>query len=75
MKVFIWERLSNVTTNWHHEGGCVVIAESLEKAREQLHIHGVPVGSDAFAAEPDKTLPTGDFEDPDVFIFPDSGCC
>jgi len=52
-----------------------VIAESLEKAREQLHIHGVPVGSDAFAAEPDKTLPTGDFEDPDVFIFPDSGCC
>jgi len=83
MKLFIWERVDNATANWHHEGGLAVMAEDLEKAREELHGYGVPVDCSAFAQEPDYVYGildpnegTNMAEKPGVVaVFPDSGCC
>lgn len=32
MKVFIWEDVGQLTDSYHSGGGCVVIAENIEKA-------------------------------------------
>jgi len=36
MKVFIWERVTNATNEYHSSGGLVVVAASLERARELI---------------------------------------
>ena len=40
MNIYIWERVSHLTSSWHHEGGCAIVAETLEEARE--YIKGIP---------------------------------
>lgn len=65
MKTFIWERIEQLTDNYHPGGGLVIIAESLERAKTLL---------------PNITLPVPDYMtdggiEEKVFIFPDSGCC
>lgn len=83
MRLFIWERVKHATNNWHTEGGLVVMAENLEKAREELHVYGVPVDCEAFASDPDYSYQIADpnegttqAEQPGVVaVFPDSGCC
>ena len=38
MKVFIWERLEQATGNYHSEGGVMVVAESVERAKEMVSL-------------------------------------
>jgi len=68
MKTFIWERLPNITTHWHPEGGLVVIAESLERAQELIDVDGVVL------TEPDLIYACEAVEER-TFIFGDTGCC
>lgn len=68
MKIYIWEYVKHLTDNWHHGGGCVVIAKNLEEARQKL-----PEKCEAQTTEPDFTKDI-DAEEM-VFIFPDAGCC
>jgi hypothetical protein len=69
MKIFIWERVSYLTDNYHHEGGCAVIAENLESARKTL-----PEDCQAQTEEPDL-ISEIEHKEPKTFIFPDAGCC
>ena len=74
-KIFIWERVDGATGNWHTEGGVVVIAESLETARDYLR-GIVQDNCEALTVEPDATFDlANDDVEPESFIFPDSGCC
>ena len=75
MTVFIWSGLSHLTDNYHHGGGLVVVAESLEQARELFKPPLVPAECDAFTVEPDRALPVPDDAKEEVFIFEDAGCC
>lgn len=85
MKLFIWKRVGGVTANWHDEGGVVVVAESVERARELLAKEpGVRVQESrdgdrcgAFDSDPDLVFECkpGEAVDCAVILFPDAGCC
>jgi len=72
MKVFIWESVSAVSSNYHSEGGLVVFAETEERAREIAN-------AESDIELEDKEMPNSIREvvggDEAVFTFPDAGCC
>lgn len=75
MKVFIFDRISQVSGNWHPEGGLVIIAKDIEHAKKLI--------------EGDKNIKpckkewefveTYDLKDkkatPKFWVMPDAGCC
>jgi hypothetical protein len=63
-----------LTHNYHNGGGCMVIANGLEHARDQLITAVATQDSDVFTKEPSFVAPVECDEDK-VFIFPDAGCC
>lgn len=71
MKIFIWERLENVSDNWHREGGLVIVAETLDEAKalvannEYIKIDKAPDYVYEISKEATKRF----------IVFPDSGCC
>ena len=70
MNVYIWESIEFVSDNYHDGGGLVVVAESLDAARELLRVETestgyggaifktkpVPDNCEAFTADPDCVL-------------------
>lgn len=94
MKVFVYQSAPKVSSNWHEDGGVVVIARS-RKAAEDL-IEQTPV-CDPYSVEDHdhsrycyasltfedgkRAEPVAVFElrsenvTPQVFLFPDAGCC
>jgi hypothetical protein len=75
MRIFIWESVGNLTENWHSEGGCAIVAETLEAARA-LFAERCP-GMDRcglFTHEPDFDAEVS-ASATNLFIFPDAGCC
>lgn len=79
MNIYIWDTVSDATTRYHDGGGIVVIAATLERARELLSGERVPAKCEAFTQEPDLTLPLaaidGAATEEHVFVFPNAGCC
>lgn len=73
MKVFVWNYISELTINYHSDGGLVVVAESLSDAIKAAEKLGVVFGVDE--REPTNTYETGSQHEPEVFIFPNAGCC
>ena len=71
MKIYIWKRLNNVSSNFHSDGGLVIIAESLEKAKELVSQDKYIVINE----EPDIVLEIEDSAVPEYIVFPDAGCC
>ena len=66
MKLFIWNRIYELTDNYHPEGGLLVIAEDLENAKNmEPKINSIKPDYvyDVIADKPLK------------IIFPDAGCC
>ncbi len=45
MKIFVWERLEQATDNWHPEGGVMVVAETVEHAKDLAQKQGVTFGN------------------------------
>ena len=76
MKLFIWERVDHVTDRWHDDGGIVVVAADLDKAREEMHAHAIPVDCEAYRIDPDCVYQVADTDEPGVVaVFPNAGCC
>lgn len=77
MNVYIWARLDKMSTNYHDAGGLAVVAESLDAARELMRVkkHCIPKDSDAFTTPPTRSYTIGHAAEPEVFTFPDAGCC
>lgn len=74
--MFVWQSVEGLTMNWHSEGGCLVIADSLEAARNSLkNCEGVHEECEAFTMEPDYSAMVDENLHDKVFIFPDAGCC
>jgi len=75
MKLFVWNYVERASDNYHDCGGIVVIADSLERARE---IVAERTGKDDKPCEAMTKIPdlTRDCEGPEyVAIHPDAGCC
>lgn len=72
MNAYVWERLDNVTYNYHSQAGLLIIARTIEHAQELVDNE---VRKGLVLPVPDRTIKCADHEDPCVFVFPDSGCC
>jgi hypothetical protein len=82
VNVYFWENVTKLTDNYHSSGGVVIVAASLEAARDMLRDYHIRdtyselVGAcSAYVDEPDRVIPVGETEKPELFVFPDSGCC
>lgn len=87
MTMYIWQRVKYLTSNWHHEGGLVVVAKGdLEHARQlfrdsplyQEKLANFPQQEEctAFTVPPDFVYDAvGDDPEERVLSFPDAGCC
>lgn len=80
MKIYIWNSLTNVTSNYHSGGAAVVIANDIDEARKLVPI--ISEGEkyeDVIEERKEMPVPDGEYEisakEPKAFIFPDSGCC
>jgi len=81
MKMFLWKYLSCVTRNYHPEGGLVIFAESLARAKELADATDdfdcdviLDVDSDGVIKKPDIICET-DATEERVIAFRDAGCC
>jgi hypothetical protein len=72
MNVYVWNRVEKCTDNWHTEGGIVVFAESMERARELANAHKGCVIADDEAPDDVRRVDGGNEA---VYIMPDAGCC
>lgn len=75
MQLFVWQDVSDLTSNYHDNGGVLAIADSLERAR-QIILEFPDVGSKCgvLKQDPDFTAFVTDSEEK-VMVFPDAGCC
>lgn len=73
MKIFLFEG-ATVTDSYHSGGSLMVIATSEEHVKEQLTAYpGVKLDERDWKYV--RVFSTSPLELPEVFIFPDSGCC
>ena len=84
MKIFIFKRIDRLTTNYHEEGGLVVVADGklgVENLIEQENSR-----DDRWRNYADIYLTEEDWENvvsyqlpfgpkPAIWLFPDAGCC
>lgn len=71
MKAFVWKRLEGLTEYYHSEGGLLLIAEDLAKAREFYLNEGGRLN----LQEPDFVFEAPEHTQETVVVFPDAGCC
>lgn len=88
-KLFLWDRLDYVTTNWHSEGGLVVVAADEESAKRQIAAAQEKLGRSYTLDEGEPTPEMVSAEDwksvrifelvndpeDSLIVFPDAGCC
>ena len=73
MKAFVWKRIEKVSNNYHEDGGLLIIAENLRRAREiAITRDGTPMIG--VADEPDFIFEATAYQE-EVIAFPDTGCC
>jgi hypothetical protein len=75
MNIYIFERIENVSGNYHKEGGLVIIASSIEHAKEVISV-------DKNICPTDEEWDAVQFfhlkdreEKPRYWVMPDAGCC
>jgi hypothetical protein len=75
MKLFVWNDVDGVSHNYHDGGGVVVIAETLDRAREIIVSEGrSKPDCGALKADPDLVRDCAAGEEY-IAIHPDAGCC
>ena len=83
LNLYIWERVNMMSSNWHSEGGVVIVAKSLERAREIAKEHFNPeeehstltdYDTTVFDTEPNRVFEVSSSEEY-YCDFPDAGCC
>lgn len=72
MKLFLWYYLDHVSSRFHEQGGLVVIADSLDRAKEIAIEKDCHIRIDC---PPDKVFTLLEAAEEEVIVFPDAGCC
>jgi hypothetical protein len=73
MKLFMWDSVGGATGSYHDDGGVVVIAETLERAREMIASEKEREKCEALTLEPDLIRECDGAEH--ISIHPNAGCC
>ncbi len=73
MKIFIFGRVEKATNNFHEEWWVVVIAEDKEKAMSLLDSTEATITETEW--EDVVIYELKNAQEPNIFIFPDAGCC
>lgn len=73
MKLFMWDFVGGATGSYHDGGGVVVIAETLERAREMIAAEKEREKCEALTQEPDLVRECDGPEH--ISVHPDAGCC
>lgn len=74
MRMFVFEYINQVSSNYHQEGGLMVIAKDREQVEELIKTEGSISITDSEWEEVIIYELKND-EQPKVFVFPDAGCC
>lgn len=74
MQLFIWTYVGDLTTNYHSGGSAVVVAASVDRARELIAAN-CPADCSALNDAPDKIYALDGQPAEEIFIFADAGCC
>ena len=78
MKVFVWQRIQHATSHYHPQGGVVVFAENVQRARELAAQNSTDEGKPECVITvdeaPDAVREVVGGEEA-VYIMPDAGCC
>ncbi len=74
MKIFIFNRIEKCSSNYHEEGGLVIIANDTEHAKELIS------SDDAIVVTDEEWSEVESFEllesvSPKIWVMPDAGCC
>ena len=87
MKLFLFERIDDLTGRYHQEGGLAIVATNKDRAREMFDAHANEVWSvnEMFRPKVKPVITEQEWESAIVYdvgneeermiIFPDSGCC
>ncbi len=81
MKTYVWEFVSEITTNWHNGGGLLIITDGDPQTKwneyRQEQIDDEEYNADSLRTDlPEPSLVYAcDFDNEFVMIFPDAGCC
>ena len=75
MKIFILENVEQLTYRYHSDGGLVIIAKDLEKAKELIkQDENIKPTEKEWELASVYELKDNDIEEK-YFVFPDAGCC
>lgn len=81
MKAFLWHEVESVTAQYHPGGSVLIVAESIERAREIAVFRDWSTSAGALVdmkmpleAEPDLVL-QAEGQPEKVWVFPNAGCC
>lgn len=79
MNLYIWNYMGGVTNSYHDGGGVVIISDKPPREAWDEHF---PNYEDKDAGglgnkyeDPDNHILVADTEEPQLFVFADSGCC
>lgn len=73
MKVFVWQNISECTSNYHSGGGVVVFAKDIDRAIEMAADRGCKI--DVVNEVPDDIRKVHEDTPEAIYIMPDAGCC
>ena len=87
MNIYVWRSITNMTDHYHSDAGVLVVAGTVERAREladeygsrtdstKLRMSNTPDGRRSELGDyPDFVYPTTENVE-QVVVFPDAGCC
>ncbi len=84
MKTYVWEYVSEITTNWHNGGGLLIITDGDPQTKwneyRQEQLDNEEYNADSLRTDlPEPSLVYAcDFDSGSLFsvmVFPDAGCC
>jgi hypothetical protein len=74
MKIFVFERIEQVSGNYHSEGGLVIIARDIDHAKEVISVDPEVRPTDLEWESVESFELIGNPE-PKFWVMPDAGCC
>lgn len=76
MKLFLFQRIEQVSGNYHPEGGLVIVASDIDEAMELIaKDENITVTGEDWGRVVTYPLSSDFGYMPFVYVFPDAGCC
>jgi len=74
MNIYVFEDIEQVSSNWHTNGGLVIIADSIDHAKEVI-VENIWIKPTAEEWDSVSSFALSKREEPRYWIMPNAGCC